>query len=490
VDAIAWSLGQSIAMIRGPPGTGKTKSAALLIAVAIRLRGERDEASRVLAVAHSNGAADVLLAALLQMGLPAIRVGRPANVSPELRHRTVVALAERHPAVVALRNQTTDSSLDRHVRASAELEMKGCIDTVRQMITNSAQIVVASCVGAFQLLDVEQTTSFPLVVCDEASQTTEPALLCALAASKAEQVIFLGDTRQLPPTVATNNNELRSTLGVSPMARLETFLDQKTLREQYRMPPGLLEFPSRYFYEGIVNCANEVAERTAVAPCGFPWPTSIPLAFIQVGTDLEVVNEFGGRSNPVEQKVVIQRVLKLLEAKDVEPEQLAIISPYSQQVHNIRAELLARNVHSVRVGTIDSMQGSESDVVIFSAVRSNELKELGFLRDSRRLNVAITRARRGLILIGDQRSLRTCRHWNALLDSCQKRGCFMDVSDLEAKASEQEVENGTLPISKLDLSDQALVEDMLQSLNTNDDDGLDGLFTSPGGCERAERIHL
>ncbi|VEU45073.1 unnamed protein product [Pseudo-nitzschia multistriata] len=441
-EAIAWALQRKVSLVRGPPGTGKTRVAALLVSTAMRMEG------RVLAVTHSNGAADVLLEALLQMGVPAVRLGRPASVSPSVQHRTITAMTERMPRVAELRKRAADQTLERQQRSAAAFELRRCLADVRESIAKTAPVVVASCIGAHQLVlgentnsgggggedggdDEDDEMSFATVVLDEAAQTTEPALVCALAASRAEQVVLVGDTRQLPPTVTSM--KLRDRLGVSPMSRLEDCgVGETTLRVQYRMPPFLLEHPSEYFYNGLVACAGGLSRVDRPPPGGFPWPSSRPLAFVQVGeSDSEIAHNFGGRSNPTEARLVVSIVADLIDGGDTDPSGIAVISPYSKQVQLIRTELSSettrgRATGGVRVGTVDSFQGQETDVVVFSAVRSNQMKELGFLRDSRRLCVAITRARRGLIVVGDRAVLKTCRHWEALLRSCESRGCCLD----------------------------------------------------------------
>ena len=190
-EAIAWALSRRVSLIRGPPGTGKTRVASLLIATALRLRGtptadsngELGPPPKVLAVAHSNGAADVLLEALLAVGVPAIRAGRPATVSANARKRTVIAMTQTHPEVLALGKQARNASLPENIRSHAAAEAKRVADEVRFTIAQAAPVVVASCIGAHQLLKDGMGIGlrFPLVVLDEASQTTEPALICALA---------------------------------------------------------------------------------------------------------------------------------------------------------------------------------------------------------------------------------------------------------------------------------------------------------------------
>jgi len=479
-EAIKWALSRRVSLIRGPPGTGKTRVAALLIATSLRLRGTRIELDgevgpvpKVLAVAHSNGAADVLLEALLAVGVPAIRAGRPATVSPAARKRTILAMTQTHPEVVALMKQARDASLPGNLRSHAAAELRRVSDEVRHTIARSAPVVVASCIGAHQLLKdgMSLRDKFPLVVLDEASQTTEPALICALAAAKAEQVVMVGDTKQLPPTVASGMTELRTTLGMSPMARLETGgVNERTLRTQYRMHPFLLEFPSAYFYKGVVKSSEELqSSELRELPAGFPWHerkdgSYLPLAFVHIGGDLEMTHDFSGKSNPKEAELVVTIVMDLLGGGDVEPEQIAVISPYSRQVDKIRGGLGARNIRNVKVGTVDSFQGQEKEIVVLSGTRSNTVGDVGFLRDPRRLCVAVTRAKRGLIVVGDQSTLRNSKHWAALLNSCLNRGCIIDAKELKSKKqmSDEDDSSGE--------ERSQTMEDVLLNLFSLDDD--------------------
>merc|ERR1711871_1666463 len=168
-----------------------------------------------------------------------------------------------------------------------------CGEDVKASLARHAEVVVASCIGAHSLIEAE-AGPFELVVLDEAAQTTEPALCCALAAAKAEQVVFFGDTRQLPPTVVSGDRELRYELGRSPMERLErSGVEKQTLHVQYRMPPALVEFPSKHFYRGVVQSS----------------------------------------------------------------------------VSRVRTALRRVGVEGVRVGSVDSFQGQEADIVVFSATR-------------------------------------------------------------------------------------------------------------------------
>mmetsp|Transcript_22929 Transcript_22929/g.46357 ORF Transcript_22929/g.46357 Transcript_22929/m.46357 type:complete len:779 (-) Transcript_22929:109-2445(-) len=448
-EAVIYALSRKIGLIRGPPGTGKTRVAALLISTALKMNlkqpsieGESQH-PRILAVTHSNNAADVLVEALLQLNVPAVRSGRPASVSPSVQHRTILAIAENDKEVIRLRQKASDASLDRHTRQAAAFDAKGYTNDLQNIIARTAPVVVTSCIGAQQLTssiamdDQKKESIFPIVVLDEAAQTTEPALICALAAAKASQLICVGDTQQLPPTVGTENAELRNTLGVSPMERLlKNGVTEFTLKEQYRMPAALLLHPNQYFYNGLVQCAIKGGTASRTPPKGFPWPSpSEPLAFLSVGNDSELSHNFGSKSNPMEVEVIIDIIRDIVAAGEVQANKIAVITPYSKQVQLLQTELnsvgymYASKTSEVKVGTVDSFQGQETDLVIFSAVRSNVLKELGFLRDKRRLNVAITRAKRGLIIVGDPTVLKTCRHWSALLDSCTSRNCVISRQD-------------------------------------------------------------
>ena len=521
--AIAWALQRRISLIRGPPGTGKTRAAAALISTYLKLQtlehSPGNNNHRVLAVTHSNGAADVLLQALLHLGVPAVRLGRPASVSPMVQHRTVVAMSEKLPHVTKLRQVALNPELHQQTRSAAVFDMKQYMQEAQQTIIENAPVIVTSCIGAHQLMsstddddDDDQgeesscrdPVKFSLVVCDESGQTTEPSLVCALAAAQAEQVVLVGDTQQLPPTVTTSNPELRDTLGRSPMARLERLgVGQITLRTQYRMPKALLEHPSRYFYRNLVRCSGNARELPP--PAGFAWPKKdIPLAFVDTkGPDNELVHNFGGRSNPTEATLIAQITSDLLKGGDLTAQNISIITPYAKQVQLIRAELANTMIRrtpsrasreeeeeevdddSIRVGTVDSFQGQETGVVLFSAVRSNSMNELGFLRDKRRLNDAITRARRGLVIVGDAKALQSCRHWDALISSCENRGCLVDSSDaFPASDSTLSVNMSTLlSETKRNPSVEEALDELLgvgssKSASEDEDDDLYGLWST------------
>jgi hypothetical protein len=557
---------------------GKTRVAALLIATALEnakqlhddndgIENNIDNRFRVLGVAHSNGAADVLLEALLDLGIPAVRYGRPTIVSSKVRHRTVIALAEKMPQVQALRKEKLMNNSNNN---NIEWEIQQCIEDAQDILLETAPVVVTSCIGAYQLsvrLDALQeknkqrisnsddddddndrerkvddsTRRFQLVVLDEAGQCTEPGLLCSTVGAKADQLVLVGDTKQLPPTVASSNKHLRNKLGVSPMDRLEkdgllALIDDNnngdqqtskaavsTLQIQYRMTPSLMEFPSNYFYNGLVkspssslsssktaaitNISNvfETADESAKSsstsavisnnpyptPLGFKWPVpSLPLAFINIGNgngeiihndDAVISSNSGGKSNPFEAKRIANIVINLLEASP--EQQICVLTPYSKQVQVIRSTLqqealllqrkrkqsapslsssstlssstlspssnsIMKLINNIRIGTIDSFQGQECDIVLFSSVRSNTINELGFVRDPRRLCVALTRARKGLVVVGDTSSLNSCRHWNSFIEYCISKKCLINDDDDDGNQNGKDKEETTMNLGK------------------------------------------
>jgi hypothetical protein len=492
-NAILWALTRQISLIRGPPGTGKTRTAALLIATYLQLHEGLPSSPKVLAITHSNGAADVFCDALIQIGIPAVRYGRPASISPSIQHRTTYKLVEQLPHIKTLKKRLLKGD-DRFDALTLQYELKKAIEEGQLLVLQSSPVVVTSCIGAYQLTEqIAGNLKFPLVVLDEAAQCTEPSLLTSLvvAGNAVEQLVLVGDSQQLPPTVTSTTKHIRDAIGISPMKRLESIgIQQQTLQIQYRMPPSLLEHPSKYFYNGLVESSSSILEDTLLPPVGFDWPTpTIPLAFVQVGGG-ETIHSMGGKSNTVEAQKVTQIVANLLLNGDVSYKDIAVLTPYSKQVQTIRTALekqsmmmaqqtksntanitsilfsdeeadnediikettntitttsttatssmssssSLKNLRNVKVGTIDSFQGQEVDIVLFSSVRSNGLGELGFLRDRRRLNVAITRSRRALIVVGDSTTLKSCKHWSALIESCISRNCFVQ-DDVETTTS-------------------------------------------------------
>ncbi|CAM9114212.1 unnamed protein product [Scytosiphon promiscuus] len=537
--AIRQALESRLTLIQGPPGTGKTKTACNLILSAVRLRHSKSGARRdgkVMATAFSNVAADNLLEGALQLGLNAVRIGRPATVRPTLWHATLDALVENHPEVVAAKgwvkevSQSTETAAESSQTSSRRGGKSGKGSAGRQeqsasrrayavleaaqleaakQIIRGADVVVCSCIGAgndafVRAIGGDQeggfsSIRFSTVVIDEATQATEAAALVPIIRG-CQQLILVGDQNQLPPTVICPEAG-DGGLGTSLFSRLmHAGIKPVLLNRQYRMHPAISDFPSLHFYDGKVSTGVRASDRPT--PRGFPWPTkSGPVAFLRVndnetgeakgaargqlesrgGTEAAVQGgSFASAAlgtsycNRREAEAVAFALELLLSEGDVQAEDVGIITPYSAQVRLLQdvvgtsrrsaaaAAAAARNrgdwvredeggsfygsgggepargrrvnkrggIALPEIASVDGYQGREKEVIILSAVRSNRGGRVGFLADWRRLNVAITRARRGVIVVGDPDTLKRDRHWRAFLQWCERRGAVMGEGSL------------------------------------------------------------
>ena len=420
------AISQRLTLIQGPPGTGKTHTA-----VRILQSWSSQNAGTILAVADSNVAVDNLLEGLLGLGVSAVRLGQPVKVRESLREATVDAQMESHPLRRDLEEHLElNEKLARRIPgmkgkekglAHRDLnrgwkEVRRIERQMRDDILDRAQVLCCTCIGVgHQLLDGRK---FTRVLLDEATQATEPASLVPLVRG-ARQIVLVGDHRQLPPTVISRraeNGGLRRSLferlvamGIEPML----------LDTQYRMHPAISDFPNHTFYEGRLVDGITAADRPN--PAGLLWNDwEVPMAFLPVNGDELLSPDGASKENPAEAGWVAKILENLLQAGDLEETDIGIITPYAGQVRAIRDALPERN-DSVEVHTVDGYQGREKEVIIFSCVRSNSDGIVGFLSDARRLNVALTRAKRGLIVIGDPDTLRNDETWASWLDYIRSR---------------------------------------------------------------------
>ncbi len=420
------AISQRLTLIQGPPGTGKTHTA-----VRILQSWSSQNVGTILAVADSNVAVDNLLEGLLGLGVSAVRLGQPVKVRESLREATVDAQMESHPLRRDLEEHLElNEKLARRIPgmkgkekglAHRDLnrgwkEVRRIERQMRDDILDRAQVLCCTCIGVgHQLLDGRR---FSRVLLDEATQATEPASLVPLVRG-ARQIVLVGDHRQLPPTVISRraeNGGLRRSLferlvamGIEPML----------LDTQYRMHPAISDFPNRTFYEGRLVDGITAADRPN--PAGLLWNDwEVPMAFLPVNGDELLSPDGASKENPAEAGWVAKILENLLQAGDLEEADIGIITPYAGQVRAIRDALPERN-DSVEVHTVDGYQGREKEVIIFSCVRSNSDGTVGFLSDERRLNVALTRAKRGLIVIGDPDTLRNDETWASWLDYIRGR---------------------------------------------------------------------
>jgi superfamily I DNA and/or RNA helicase len=440
-EAVAFALAaRDVAILHGPPGTGKTTTVVELIRRAVA-RGQK-----VLACAPSNLAVDNLLERLVKLGENAVRLGHPARVLPELREHTLDLMVDAHADMKVARRLVKEAhqirdKADRFTRAKplpgAKREMRQesralLADALRleqQVVTSildHATVLCATLTGLDSGILDDRT--FDLAVIDEAGQTTEPA--CWLPLLRSERVVLAGDPFQLPPTVVSTE-ALKAGFNVSLLERLMATLGESISRRltiQYRMHEQIGAFSSAEFYEGTLVpdatvAAHLLADLPGVAPNAF---TASPLEFVDTagaGYDEEAEPDGESRLNPQEAQLVARRVRALLDyglpARDV-----AVITPYAAQVRHLR-ELLP--VDELEIDTVDGFQGREKEAVVISLVRSNSRGEIGFLADIRRMNVALTRARRKLMVIGDSATLGGHPFYAELLQHFEAQGAYRTV---------------------------------------------------------------
>lgn len=420
-EAIETAVNQRLTMIQGPPGTGKTHTAVHLLKGLIEMgRGP------ILACAESNVAVDNLLEGLLNLGVNAIRFGRPVKVRESLRDATLDAQVSIHPKqdeIAFIREETegmraklhdlkgkdkglAHRDINKNYREIRELEQR-----ITDEVIDNAEVICTTNIGAghFTL----NNRKFSIVLIDEATQATEPSALVPIVKG-ARQLILVGDHRQLPPTVTSQRAE-EGGLDIPLFERLlSNGIPAHMLTTQYRMHPTIREFPSSRFYENRLEDGCSSSERPPAA--GFLWPDwDKPVAFVPVhGSEME--EESGSsRSNMDEAAVVVQVVNDLLLPGDLSPEDIGVISPYAGQVRLIRS-MIEDTIEGLEVKSVDGYQGREKEIIVLSTVRANENGKVGFLSNYRRLNVALTRAKRGLVVIGDDRTLRNDHTWASWLD--------------------------------------------------------------------------
>jgi len=410
VNEVLWA--KDVAVVHGPPGTGKTTT--LVEAIYETLHRE----TQVLVCAQSNMAVDWISEKLVDHGVPVLRIGNPTRVNDKMLSFTYERRFESHPDYTELwslrkairdireqrrKGESTHQKLARLRERAQELEMR-----IHESLFNEARVVACTLVGSANKVMVGQ--HFSTLFIDEAAQALEPA--CWIAIRRAGRVVLAGDHQQLPATVKCYEAQKQG-LGRTLMERIVENVPQcvTLLRVQYRMHDQIMRFSSDWFYEGKVESAPEVRYRSIL-----DWDT--PMMWVESPSPEAFVGTNHGRINKAEAELTISVLEKYVEKigrQRYTDERLdvGIITPYRLQAQYLRSllkksETLRPIRKTISVNTVDGFQGQERDIVLISLVRSNEHGQIGFLNDLRRMNVAMTRARMKLIIIGDASTL--CHH--------------------------------------------------------------------------------
>ena len=441
LDAIDLALcARDLAIIHGPPGTGKTTAVVELIRQAVR-RGDK-----VLACAPSNMAVDNLLERLVAVGERAVRLGHPARVLPTLQDHTLDLMVEAHSDMRLARKFSKEAySLFRKAgkftrarpepgaRRDMRQEGRSLLTEARRLeaqavewVLDSATVLCSTTTGLDS--EVLGQRRFNLAVIDEAAQSTEPG--CWIPLSRCDRVVLAGDHCQLPPTVLSRD-AVAEGYSVSMLERLADLYGsqvKRLLKVQYRMHEAIMTFSSSEFYDLELEAHPSVAgRRLCDLPGVRPMPlTEEPVQFIDTagaGYDDQLEPNGSSRLNPDEARLVCLKVQALLEA-GLQPAEIAVIAPYSAQVRLLREQI---STPGLEVDSVDGFQGREKEAVVISMVRSNREGDIGFLGDVRRMNVALTRARRLLLVVGDSATLACPPFYQRLLTYFEELGAYHTV---------------------------------------------------------------
>ena len=381
-QAIISSLSRRLTIIQGPPGTGKTSTCVEIVLEWLRLNPYGLMMSKLLVTAESNCAVDILYRELLIANVDVFRYSYKENMAQDY----------------------------------AQIKSK----------INSARVICATCVGSAN--EYLRAFSFPFVIIDESTQATELSTLIPLL-HNCKQLTLIGDHKQLPPTILSPVANKQG-LGTSLFERLINFgIKPHLLNKQYRMHSSLYQFPSETFYDGYIMNGIEDSARPQIN--GINWPSpNFRLGFIDIKGKEEIEPNSHSYYNSIEVNFVMTLLVSVLNQSTLSPISIGIITPYDAQKRMIRKTIT--NAYSelpesiVIVDTVDGFQGMERDLIVFSFVRSNSGGKIGFVNDSRRINVILTRARKGLVVIGNSECMKGNKIWKKWIS-------FIDENNLNIK---------------------------------------------------------
>ncbi len=432
-----------VAIVHGPPGTGKTTT--LVHAVRELCKTE----NTVLVTAPSNTAADLLTERLAELGLQVVRIGNISRVEENILKHTLEGQISTHAesknikkiriqaAQLRQQSRTYKRRFDGEARRKREKlkqearELSAWAndleERVIEQILSGANVITCTLINANH--PILANRKFRTVVIDEAAQALEPATWIPIM--KASRVVLAGDPFQLPPTVKS----VEAAKGGLSMTLIEKsiilFQNINLLNVQYRSNNTIMNFSNKYFYNNQLSAHPSVAAR--LLPFSEDEKSVTFIDTVGCGFDEQENAETLSKYNQEEFYILREHLYQLIEKFDyanlIEKPSIGIISPYREQVELMKNELLTDDLLrganlDLTISTIDGFQGQERDVIYISLVRSNEKNEIGFLGDTRRMNVAMTRAKMKLVIIGNSTTIGEHRFYKAFLDYCEAKGTY------------------------------------------------------------------
>lgn len=425
INAVKSVLQKPLSLIQGPPGTGKTVTSATVIYHLAKING-----GQVLVCAPSNVAVDQLCERIHRTGLKTVRVTAKSREDVE----SPVGFLSLHEQV---RMNDTNVELNKLNQLKSELgelssqdekKYKSLVRNAEREILSNADVICCTCVGAGDPRLAK--LKFRTVLIDESTQSAEPECMIPLVLG-CKQVVLVGDHQQLGPVIM-NKKAAKAGLNQSLFERLVILgCAPIRLQVQYRMHPCLSEFPSNMFYEGSLQNGVTMQQRLR-RDVDFPWPVvDSPMMFWSNLGNEEISASGTSYLNRTEAQNVEKIVTRFFKA-GVQPLDIGVITPYEGQRSYVVSSMQASGTFKkdyykdVEVASVDAFQGREKDFIILSCVRSNDHQGIGFLSDPRRLNVALTRAKYGLVILGNPKVLSKHPLWHYLLLHFKERNCLVE----------------------------------------------------------------